>query len=286
LIERLSLVKPDRIYLVADGPRKDRPDDAAGVEATRRLFDDLPWKCKVTRNVSDTNLGCARRVASGLSWVFEQVNEAIILEDDCLPQPSFFPYCEELLERYRDDGRVGSICGHDYTMGFKPPQESYYFSRYNLFWGWATWRRAWQHYDHAMRPIEDGTLETVLRSVFPGIRARLYWRIKLRKTRSGKINSWGYRWLLSCWRVGMLGVFPAANLISNIGFGTESTHTKDDTYGLKPARDLQLPLRHPLKVERDEVRDQPVEDRIFSRSFSRRLLWIARFIRFRVAPPR
>lgn len=281
LIDRLALVRPKRLLVVADGPRANRPGEVEKVAAVRALFERLPWSCSVERDFADTNLGCRRRVSSGLSWAFSLVEEAIVLEDDCLPHPSFFPFCAELLARYRDDRRIGSISGTDFTVDHRRPEASYWFSRYNLFWGWATWRRAWHHYDDMMGPMDrradavDG-VEAILRRTFPRLRERLYWRFILRRTHSSRIESWGYRWMLSCWAHGLLGIQPAVSMIDNVGTGADATHTRYNPYGLRPAEAMDDPLRHPMAVQRDEARDRAIEDRIYSRSPGQRLRWLWR----------
>jgi len=279
LVGQLAEARPPQLFVVADGPRPNKPGEAAKVAEVRALFDRLPWACEVVRNFSDVNLGCAVRVSSGLTWAFQQVEEAIILEDDCIPNHSFFPYAVELLERFREDPRVGSICGT--TLGLIPGEcsASYRFSRYCAIWGWATWRRAWAHYDFAMTPLKDGSLDAILRRTFPSWRARTYWRTIFRRVSTGKINTWDYRWALSCWKHGLLAVVPSLNMVENQGFGAESSHTRGDIYRLAPVGEMPLPLKHPSHIEADQVADQAIEDRIFSRNLQHRLIWAWRRIR-------
>lgn len=274
LIKRLAEIQPRQLLVVADGPRPGRKAEAEKVAAVRTLFDQLPWPCEVRRNFSEVNLGCAIRVSSGITWAFQQVEEAIILEDDCLPTGDFFLFCTELLARYRNDERIGSISGTDFTLGYPGPPESYFFSRYNLFWGWATWRRAWAHYDHGMTVVADGRLDGILRRVFDKFRSRYYWRMLLERTYTGRINSWGYRWLLSCWSAEMLGIQPKVNMIENAGFNASGTHTTHDVYGLSSVGSFSGPITHPEQVRRDALRDDVIEDRVYSRSLARRVRWL------------
>jgi hypothetical protein len=136
--------------VIADGYSGDDKHEMQKCIETRKIIDGVDWECDVRKNYSETNLGCARRVSSGLDWVFNQVEEAIILEDDCLPDPSFFRFCTDLLERYRSDNRIFSISAQNF-YGQAVPEASYYFSRYHHCWGWATWKRAWQHFDFEMK---------------------------------------------------------------------------------------------------------------------------------------
>lgn len=281
LIECLSSVRPARVLVVCDGPREGSAGEAARVSAVRDLFENLPWSCEVVCNYSDTNLGCARRVSSGLTWAFEQVEEAIILEDDCLPAVSFFPYAAEMLDRYRHDPRVGSISGT--SPGYLPPpgSPSYRFSRYCFIWGWATWRRAWTHYDFGMAPVSNGELRGILKQTFPNWRARWYWQWLLRRVHRGRINTWDYQWFLTCWREQLSSVVPSVNLVENVGFGKDSTHTQFDPYELGPPGELSFPLRHPERVELDLNADTLVENAIFSRTLPARARWTARILHAR-----
>ena len=151
VFQAIREAKPPKLFLVADGPRPNRPDDIPRCAAARKVVEKVDWDCEVLRNYADENMGCGCRPASGITWVFSQVEEAIILEDDCVPSPSFFPFCQELLDRYRTDERVMHIGGMNWQSGHRRSPFSYFFSKYPQCWGWATWRRAWAHYDFTMR---------------------------------------------------------------------------------------------------------------------------------------
>lgn len=156
----IAKAKPPKLLVVADGARSNRQGEAEKVAATRAIIEQVNWPCEVITNFSDKNLGCKNRVSTGIDWVFEQVPEAIILEDDCLPDPSFFRFCEEMLEKYRDDQRIGMISGDNLQFGRRRNNDSYYFSRYVHIWGWASWRDKWQSsYDVRMKKwpeVRDG----------------------------------------------------------------------------------------------------------------------------------
>ena len=274
VLDRLAALRPSRLFVVGDGPRASQPADPDRVAAVRALIDRVPWPCEVLTDYAPENLGCRRRVATGLNWVFSHVEEAIILEDDCLPTSSFMRYASELLERYRTDTRIGSVCGSLSVPRIPEITADYFFSRYNLFTGWATWRRAWQLYDDAMTPLEDGTLGHVLSATFENARARWYWNWILRRTQSGLIDSWGYRWMLSCWCNSMLGIFPRHTLIDNVGFGGDATNTRRKAwYFQQDVGDLGFPLRHPHGVSRRADIDRLVEDARYSKSVGGRLRW-------------
>jgi hypothetical protein len=147
----IARAKPRQLLLIADGPRPDREEEADRCAATRAIVDQVNWDCQVLKNYADCNLGCKKRVSSGLDWVFRNVEEAIILEDDCLPHPTFFRFCQEMLEKYRSDTRIMQICGFNALYEQQSLPYSYYFSKFGPIWGWASWRRAWEHYDVDMK---------------------------------------------------------------------------------------------------------------------------------------
>jgi hypothetical protein len=248
--------RPPVLLVVADGPRAERPEDAATCAQTRQIFDGIDWPCEVRRNFAESNLGCKGRVSSGLNWVFEQVEEAIVLEDDCLPHATFFRFCQELLARYRGDPRVYMICGHNFLRGQRRSEESYYFSRYAQVWGWASWRRSWQLYDAEMKLWPALRDEGWLLDLFGNRQEADYWTGMFEMTYTGEINTWDYQMFLAAWSNNMLTVIPNVNLIANIGFGPEATHTRSDSLvGEMATEGMGFPLRHPRWLIRDARSD-------------------------------
>jgi hypothetical protein len=261
---RIREAQPRRLFVVADGPRPDQPGDADRCAAVRRIVEQVDWPCTVEREYAATNLGCARRVSSGLDWVFTRTDEAIILEDDCVPDPTFFPFCAELLERYRNEPRVAQIAGCTFHGGSGDGPASYYFSRYPHCWGWATWRRAWQLYDHAM-PAWSATREPDwLAPSVPDPAERRVWAERFAATASGRVDSWAYRWTWAVWRQGCLSVLPYRNLVSNIGFDGSATHTrKSNPQAALPVSSMRFPLVHPGSITRDAAADERTSHRVF-----------------------
>jgi hypothetical protein len=274
LLARLAELRPKTLFVIGDGPRPHKPGEAELVQAVRAQVARISWPCEAVTDYAAENRGCRRRVVSGLNWVFGQVEEAIILEDDCLPTPSFMTYAHELLERFRDDSRIGSVCGSLSVPSIPPVDGDYFFSRYNLFTGWATWRRAWALYDDDMRPVDDGSLDRVLEATFEHQRARWYWRYVLRRTHAGLINSWGYRWMLSCWANSMLAAFPRCTLVDNVGFGDDATNTRGQAwYFRQRLGELPSPLTHPRHMCRNAEIDRMVENARYSKNLTGRLRW-------------
>jgi hypothetical protein len=248
--------RPPKLLVVADGPRPEQPGEAERCAAARAVIDRVDWPCEVLTNYSEINLGCKKRVSSGLDWVFSEVEEAIILEDDCLPHPTFFRFCEELLERYRDDERVMTISGDNFQFGRLRTGYSYYFSIYSHIWGWASWRRAWNRYDAGIKAwpeIRDGRWLT---DILGDERAARYWSGVFERTHRNEIDTWDHQLTFSLWIQNGLSILPNVNLVSNIGFGEGSSHTGTISFmSNMPAGPMDFPLRHPPYVIRDTVSD-------------------------------
>ena len=257
-------LKPTRLFIIADGPRPGKNDEPL-IQETKKIVENVSWPCEVTKIYSQENLGCNSRIVSGLNEVFQKVDQAIVLEDDCVPHPSFFPYCEALLEKYRDDERVMNISGNFFLKDFEI-QSDYYFTRYPHCWGWATWRRAWNKLDSKMERWPQAKTEDILTGILPGKAAVIYWTSVFDRTSRGEINSWAYRWLLTCWLENGLSINPRHNLVTNIGFGKDATHTKTENPLLSDleAHALNFPLTHPHFVLASQRADTLTENLIYS----------------------
>jgi hypothetical protein len=260
VFDAIRAARPPVLLVVADGPRDGRADDRAACAATRALIDGADWPCDIRREFAAANMGCRSRLASGLTWVFGQVPEAIILEDDCVPDQTFFPFCDELLERYRDDRRVAQVSGANNQKGRNRGPHSYFFSRYNGVWGWASWRRAFELYDPGIsRWPELRDSDWLTRML--GNRAQVeYWTRIFQDTYDGRIDTWDYQWVFAAWVHDMLSVVPNRNLVRNIGFGAGATHTRgQDTFANDRLEAIAFPLDHPPRVARDARADRFTE---------------------------
>lgn len=215
----IAAARPERLFVIADGARADRDGEAERVAAVRTVVERIDWPCRVERNYAATNLGARQRIVSGLDWVFEHVDQAIILEDDCLPAPAFFDFCADLLERYRDDRRVFSIAGSNFAREDAVP--AHYFSRFSLMWGWATWADRWQAY-----VADPKDVDAVVARTWPNRPlARAHWRKVMASVNNLDRSVWDYQWILTLWRHDALCCRPTVNLVENIGFGADATHT-------------------------------------------------------------
>jgi len=260
VLQAIAKVRPEKLFVIADGPRPARTDDIELCRATRALIDRVDWPCQIFKNYSDSNLGCGSRPATGISWVFDQVEEAIILEDDCVPNPTFFRFCEELLNRYRDDERVMHIGGSIYQSGLQPITDSYFFSCFNGAWGWATWRRAWKHFDIAVKlwPLLRDT--SWLIDILQEPNAVPIWAHEFERAyqQDGKVDYWDHQWTFACWAHSGLSIRPRQNLVSNVGCCSDATHTlsEADPRANVPAIEMNFPLVHPPMVLQNRELDR------------------------------
>lgn len=276
----IAKARPPKLLVVGDGPRADRSGEDIKVAAARAIIGKVDWECEVLTNFSEINLGCKKRVSSGIDWIFEQVEEAIILEDDCLPDPSFFRFCQEMLERYRYDQRIGMISGDNFLFGQVYTQDSYYFSKYVHIWGWACWRDRWQQtYDVNMskwpRIRDEGRLADLV-----GRPAEAeYWFDIFERVYHAKIDTWDYQWGFANWIEGRVCVLPSVNLISNIGFGINATHTVGTSqFADLPVEELHFPLMHPIGVLRNLKADALTFEKCYGAPLWRRVLGSGRAV--------
>lgn len=265
----IARARPPLLLVVADGPASEA--ERAACAETRAIVENIDWPCEVRRCYSDSNMGCRRRVSSGLDWVFGQVEEAIILEDDTVPHPSFFPFCEDLLERYRDDARVGHIGGTDHHRGAPRGEGSYYASRYTSIWGWATWRRCWQTYDVNLAAWPAVKATERHQRWFATREQADYLAAIWDDIYAGRLDTWDAQWMFCRLAQGTVSIVPNGNLITNIGFHAEATHTRDarHPFALLPLRGVRFPLRHPASLTPDDA----VDRRRAQEEFLRRSPW-------------
>lgn len=235
VFERIREIKPAYLYISADGPKNSNKEDLFEIERTRKVTDNIDWNCKVFRRYSDTNLGCKIGVSSAITWFFEYVEHGIILEYDCLPDITFFNFCEVLLDRYKDNESVFSISGNNFDFvswnGINQSylNESYSYSLLSKIWGWATWKRAWNKFDISLSEFPDFESEGKIKELIKGKRNQDYWLSKIKSVYQGRNTStWGFIWLFTLLNHKAYCITPKVNLVSNIGFGIGATHAKDD----------------------------------------------------------
>jgi hypothetical protein len=261
VFEAIRQARPKRLYIAADGPRPGVETDIYNCADVRKIADGVDWPCEVKKLYRETNLNCGRGPSSAFTWFFSHEEEGIILEDDCLPAPSFFRYCEELLQRYRHDTRVMHIGGNNFNKGWQNDKDySYYFSRSGHIWGWATWRRAWDKFDFNIELYDKLKRKNFFTRYFLNPLERVY---RLRKfdittAKRGKADWWDYQWDFARFVNSGLAIVPSVNLVKNIGFDENATHTaSSNSSGANLlAQDIAFPLRHPPFMIRDKKSDE------------------------------
>lgn len=253
LIESLEAVKPKNIFVVADGAREGNKNDKALCREVRELFDNLNWSCNVTRKFRNKNLGCAKSVSQGITWFFERNEMGIILEDDCIADPSFFTFSETLLHHYKYHEDIFHISGNNFQFGKTRGKADYYFSVFNHIWGWATWKRAWDkfEFDIEMNNVYE------MRSFIDSEPIFQYFSRQFEAAINGKIDSWGFRWTFACWKNKGLSILPNKNLVTNIGFGPNATHTHqiNSLQNNLPIHSMNTALTHPKIIKADKKAD-------------------------------
>lgn len=262
VFEVIKEVKPRQLFLICDGPRLSNQDDITNIEKCKKIVSDIDWECKVYKNYAETNLGCGLRPATGISWVFDQVNTAIILEDDCVPEKTFFNFCETNLNKYLNNTAVYMISGMNLLESYKT-NTSYIFSKACTIGAWATWKRVWKKYDFEMKDYDNVTLKkTALNYLnFKNIKEekKCAWDLTRDKIKHKEaINWWDYQFCFTVLSNEGLCIVPRRNLIKNIGFGSDATNVADEKDGIHfklKTFPMEAELIHPKKIVYEENYD-------------------------------
>jgi hypothetical protein len=275
VFEQIKNIRPKHLFVAADGPRQGVAGEQEKCRETRQIINQVDWDCEVKTLFREQNLGCGPAVSLAIGWFFEQVEAGIILEDDCYPDLSFFPYCRELLLKYREADRVMLIGGNNFQDGRPRGAGSYYFSHYPEIWGWASWRRAWATYDFMMRDLEETFATGNLNDAFKTAKEKKYWHAKFLEAKSGKTNTWDYQLMYTILKNKGIAISPQVNLVKNIGIDNNPTHLslRDSKKDLQVSP-LSFPLVHPEMIV-DKVADHYTFSQIYSRS-PQRLLRLVR----------
>jgi len=258
VMAKLRTVEPPKLFVGADGPRSNHPEDEKRCEEARRVATQVDWDCEVHTLFRDKNLGCREAISSAITWFFEHVEAGIILEDDCVPAESFFPFCEALLEQYQSDDRVVMVSGNNPLSPWRDSEQDYHFSYYGGIWGWATWRKEWQLYKEASKVNTPATIRRVLSNVLVDSEHVELRTNSVRKAINGDLDSWGFQWFWARILQSKLSIVSSRNLISNVGFGETSTHTTDESNpkANTPLETVSLPLSGPVGMYPDREYDK------------------------------
>ena len=267
---KIKEVAPKQLFIAMDGPRKNIQGEAEKCENVRNwVLSQIDWDCELHTLIREENLGCGKGPAEAISWFFDQVEMGIILEDDCLPNDSFFKFMEELLVKYKDDNRIMQISGTNRlgTYQYKHSSQSYYFAKYASEWGWGTWRRAWNLYDFEMSAWEDNNVKKIIRqTLLKDEYYRILERIFDKTFKNPQVSWWDYQWGFAKDINNGLSIVPAKNLVSNIGFGVDATHTLNihSKFNNLTAHEIDFPLHHPKYVAIDKDLEKKILDAHFS----------------------
>lgn len=278
VFREIRKARPPRLYIASDGPRETVPHEQELVDQTRKeVLDAIDWKCDVHTLFREINLGCKIAVGEAITWFFEHEEMGIILEDDCLPDQSFFPFCEELLRHYKDDTRVGQICGLKRFGTIQASmEESYFFTRYASIWGWASWRRAWKYYkDEISNKVAKTFEHDQIPEQITFTKRQLIKRKRLIETlRENQIDTWDYFWGVSRFSQSMLSIIPTKNLIENIGFGSDATHTTQQTRkNIFTRQSMEFPIKHRTEVVSHLKYDQVFAEMIIHPTLMERMIY-------------
>lgn len=244
VFEAIRNAKPKRLFVAADGPRENKNGEKERCEETRKIIRLIDWPCEIKTLFRDKNLGCGKAVSGAIDWFFENVEEGIILEDDCLPDITFFQYCAELLEKYRLNEKIFMIAGGNFLpKSLRPSKGNYYFSKVPHIWGWATWKRAWKKYDFKMQDLPSFKKDGVIKKIWSDKNTQEYFLERFTEVYNNQIDTWDYQWNYCIWKNDGLSIAPNFNLVSNIGFGS-GTHTlnKNDPSSNIPTEKMEFPL--------------------------------------------
>ncbi len=285
VLDSLRAVRPTRLYVANNAPNPADPADVAKVQAVRDLFDQsVDWPCEVIKLYRTEHLSAKLSISGAITWFFSEVEEGIVLEDDCFCEPSFFAYAAECLERYRLDERVMHISASNFQFGKRWGQDSYYYSHYNHIWGWAGWRRAWQYFDLELKSVDRNQHKRNLDRLFTRSQDRSYWLAIYDYIMSGNLDTWDYHWMFMMWQRNGLGVIPQVNLVQNLGFGADATNSVDPNIALAGlgTEPIAFPLVHPVEVNVQTQADERTATEFFkvdkSAKFGHLKIKIATFI--------
>ncbi|MBR8831081.1 MAG: hypothetical protein N5P05_003788 [Chroococcopsis gigantea SAG 12.99] len=249
-------VQPTQLFLVVDGHKSHTDNEKC--QEVRYLLSNIDWPCDVRRDYSEENQGCGYRIASGLDRVFQQVDKAIILEDDCLPHPTFFPFCQTLLTHYEHEDNITQICGTNRLLQWKNKEQSYLFARYGSAWGWATWRRSWQKYGGHSRLWSDPGVREKIERVIGQPQQYDYFCQRYRQAEASPRLIWDYQWSLVQLAGAGRSIIPTVNLVKNLGFNADATHTHRFCLSnlIQDFQPMTFPLRGPVSSDYDDEYDR------------------------------
>jgi hypothetical protein len=253
IFNRIKKIRPLKLYIAADGPRNIKNEKELCAE-TRSIINQIDWSCDLKTDFLDHNVGCDERVPSAIDWLFKYEDRGIILEDDCVPNEDFFNFCEQLLDRYENNEKIMMISGNNFQEGIKRGDGSFYFSRYANTWGWATWKRSWQYFQYKFKNFDSFIKYKKIQEIFRSKEQQKYWLNFFQKIHRGKYTFWDAKWTYSIWEKDGVCIIPNVNLVTNIGYGNDSTHNISKKLSIHSAH-ISFPLSFPTEKKVDSEAD-------------------------------
>ena len=259
VLQEIRKQQPAQLFVCQDGAREGNALDQDHMQQVRDVINELvDWPCELHTLYQEKNLGCGQGPTAGISWFFSQVEMGVILEDDCIPHPDFFSYCDELLKKYKYDSRVSFIGGCNHQLPVSLDESYSFMGGHHQTWGWATWRRTWEQFDYNLTRWDEKQFKNVIRRYYKDNRQRAYWMNIYEQVKRNRMNEscWDYQFYFSCWEKGQLAICPNVNLVSNVGFGYDATHTNGENNALLSVQTTSiLPLKHPNEVKYNQKLD-------------------------------
>lgn len=270
VFNKIRDAKPPRLYISSDGAREQKQNENDKVIEIRKfLIDNIDWNCEVKTLFNETNLGCKLAVSNAISWFFKNEEQGIILEDDCVPSSSFFFFCEEMLKKYKNDLRIWHISGNNFLSSQEGIYEDYYFSKYVHVWGWATWANRWNAYDVYLNNLPIFINQNQIKNLFFKKNIEIIWKNIFINTFENKIDTWDYQWVYTTLSNSGLSIIPRINLVTNIGFGNDATHTFGDNLGISniDAKEFNFPLTHPNFLLQNSIADSKSSKLFYKKNY-------------------
>ena len=272
VFEAIRIARPEKLFVSADGPRVNKPGEKELCEEARKITENIDWPCEVKRNYRNTNLGCKVAVSSAINWFFENVEEGIILEDDCQPDPSFFDFASSMLGKYRDNEKVMHISGSNFQFGKVRGDGSYFFSRSPHVWGWATWKRAWEKYDVEMEDLTDYIASKKIYALFEKRKVAEFWISLFKHMKKKNIDTWDAQWTYAIMKSEGLAINPNKNLVKNIGNNNNATHTSEDDLSFNRPIDHLEKIIDPSTIDANLEADTYLAETMYIRPWYRKFL--------------
>ncbi len=275
VFSKIRDAKPPRLYISSDGAREQKQNENdIVIEIRKYLIDNIDWNCEVKTLFNEKNLGCKLAVSGAISWFFKNEEQGVILEDDCVPSNSFFFFCEEMLEKYKSDFRIWHISGNNFLNPNFKINDDYYFSKHVHVWGWATWSNRWNTYDVLLNSLPLFIKQNQQKNIFFNKKIEQIWKNIFLNTYKNKIDTWDYQWVYTVLTNSGLSIIPKVNLVTNIGFGIDATHTFSDTVGISNIDSIELnfPLTHPVFLLQNTIADANASELFYKKNYFSKLL--------------